>query len=160
MNNILGKEAYTTLLEKGNHVLSLCEDDNTTEDSIARKLFYELEIPSHYLPEQYKEDEAVVSALNELKKYASFICDMYDCGRKPVTEKVLPPWIVFPNLSATSLGWRMGLPETYLTVYDHMIREMSADEFKEYKAQYPAPQYMCIRARYIQKENLIKEEAV
>lgn len=160
MSNVVEKETLLALLEKGNYVLSLCENDNTTEDCVAIKAACEVEIPSHYLPEQYKKDETVTNALDELKKYASLVCDKYDCGRKPVTEKILPPWIVFPDLSATSLGWRMGLPETYLTVYGHMIKEMSADEFKEYKAEYPAPQYMYIRARYIQKENLLKKKFV
>ena len=62
----------------------------------------------------------------------------YDFGDKC---EVLPPWIVFPNYSRRSIGWRMGLGESYKAVWGSYMRYLDSRERDQYREKYPQPEY-------------------
>lgn len=141
MDCVFEKETKDSLLEKGNYILSLCKDEKDEQFEILPG------VPKHYLPSQYKENETVKQYINELTEYARRICNEWE--KNDCVLEILPPWIVFPELSATSAQWRLGtLPEMYYHIYRCMIRNMYKSELYEYKAKYPAPDYMIFKSGY------------
>lgn len=128
----------------------------------------------HYLEEENwdltEEQAAVVKdSLKILGDYASDICDRYYDGLKKYKAyekkfagggsspddkdyhnivfkdyRPLPHWIVFPHYPCNSLGWRMGLGESYGEVYGKYYSTLSEAEQKEEAEKYPEPEYIRI----------------
>jgi len=51
-----------------------------------------------------------------------------------------PPWVMFPEIPRSSIGWRMGGGETYLAYFGDRYRAMPSMERLEYRATYPEPE--------------------
>lgn len=51
----------------------------------------------------------------------------------------LPPFIVFPEYSPVSLGWRMGAGEDYLEYWGGIIRNLPKERLEEYCSRYDFP---------------------
>ena len=51
----------------------------------------------------------------------------------------LPPWLAFPSLEPTNIGWRMGGGEEHIYKLFVYYRYCSTDERQEYKRRYPEP---------------------
>lgn len=64
----------------------------------------------------------------------------------------LPPWLAFPDLPRTSIGWRMGAGEDYLTEFRRWIRGMSTDHFSEFRDRFPEP------AEWVGFPKMVREE--
>ena len=56
-------------------------------------------------------------------------------------EIMLPPWLIYPEIKAMSIGWRMGDGEAYLIEWGDWYEKLSKDEEMEYQANYPPPSY-------------------
>lgn len=50
-----------------------------------------------------------------------------------------PPWLRYPNLPRSSMGWRMGEGETYAEEFDGWLARQPASVVQAYQAKYPAP---------------------
>lgn len=149
----LHKQDVNKLADKGNYILSLCVNLETSDD------YAPIE---HHLPlrDQSKSEQdannwnltdseirTVKAYQKELVAYANIVIASYNEQCSEMIE-VLPLWIVFPTYSATTMGWRMGIGEKYEIVYLKMLERMRTQELKTYKSRYPAPEYMKIRSGY------------
>jgi hypothetical protein len=55
-------------------------------------------------------------------------------------EILLPPWMEHPDLPRYSLGWRMGLGESFLMKWDEWSRTLDQEKLVEYfKLHLPLP---------------------
>lgn len=52
-----------------------------------------------------------------------------------------PPWLVFPEYSPSTIGWRMGVGESYMMKWRLEYDKFGSEEKKKYKKKYPAPLY-------------------
>ena len=50
-----------------------------------------------------------------------------------------PPWLKYPNLPRTSMGWRMGEGESYVEEFHGWLARQPTDMIQVYQAKYPAP---------------------
>ncbi|WP_146039620.1 MULTISPECIES: hypothetical protein [unclassified Variovorax] len=50
-----------------------------------------------------------------------------------------PPWLRYPNLPRTSMGWRMGAGEAYAEEFDSWLARQPTGVLQAYQAKYPAP---------------------
>lgn len=58
---------------------------------------------------------------------------------KPIYSMV-PPWVKYPIIPAKSIGWRMGVPEEYLSEFRVWWSTLDADQKETYREIYPAPE--------------------
>ena len=85
----------------------------------------------------------VIENQSKLSEYAHDICNKYclmEIGAS--MEEILPPWIVFPFYPAQTIGWRMGLGESYADVFTVFLRTLPDVKKVEYMNKYPTPEYM------------------
>ena len=54
-------------------------------------------------------------------------------------DLMVPPWIKYPNLPRGSMGWRMGLGESYLEQFDAWYNRQHRDTHKSVWSEYPEP---------------------
>lgn len=52
-----------------------------------------------------------------------------------------PPWRVFPEYPPTSMGWRMGGGETYMSYWHCIYDDLSDADKKRYRRKHPRPLY-------------------
>ena len=141
------------LQAKGEYILSLCLDNLPLKDPNI--------IPSHHLPLKNLDEswndptnwdltdeqiEIVNTYRKDLMHYASLVISCYKKVQTP--EPMLPLWLVFPTYSATSLGWRMGMGESYEFCYNKMLNCMDDEARQAYMQKFPAPAYMKLRCYY------------
>ncbi|RYH62448.1 MAG: hypothetical protein EON54_09310 [Alcaligenaceae bacterium] len=50
-----------------------------------------------------------------------------------------PPWLKYPNMPRTSMGWRMGEGEDYAEEFSHWLSQLTTNELRAYRKKYPAP---------------------
>lgn len=86
-------------------------------------------------------------------KYESLVNSYVDIlyvrlKNNPVNEYVkiykqipLPPFIVFPTYTATTIGWRMGTGEYYAGIWHTIIKTLSPEELTEYCQKYTYPSW-------------------
>lgn len=60
----------------------------------------------------------------------------------------LPPFVVFPTYSSTTIGWRMGLGEIYESDWMQVIRTLSNEELMEYCSHYIYPMWWVMDNQY------------
>ena len=53
----------------------------------------------------------------------------------------LPPFIVFPSYSPSSIGWRMGSGEDYLMFWNEIMRVLPESEREEYCSRFDYPSW-------------------
>lgn len=63
-----------------------------------------------------------------------------------------PPWIAFPDIARSSIGWRMGDGADYLDDFHRMLDVLSPEARDDYEARYPEPEdwsglYVFLRGR-------------
>ena len=54
--------------------------------------------------------------------------------------RLVPPWIKYPNLRRGSMGWRMGMCESFLDKFRPWWKDLSTDEQDAYRLAYPEPE--------------------
>lgn len=59
-------------------------------------------------------------------------------------EYLLPPFLVFPLYSPTSLGWRMGSGADYAEYWAKFMKNLSKEERNEYLSKYEYPEWWII----------------
>lgn len=52
---------------------------------------------------------------------------------------MVPPWVKYPNLPRGSMGWRMGVGESYLDDFDKWWSRQRRDVRLRVKSVYPEP---------------------
>lgn len=52
-----------------------------------------------------------------------------------------PPWLVFPHYNPSSVGWRMGVGESYMIRWHLEYARFDGQKKKSYKKKYPVPLY-------------------
>lgn len=50
-----------------------------------------------------------------------------------------PPWLKYPNLPITSMGWRMGEGEDYNMEFSNWLDRQPLEVLRDYSARFPAP---------------------
>lgn len=50
-----------------------------------------------------------------------------------------PPWLKYPNLPRTSMGWRMGEGESYAEEFEGWLARQPEEVLQNYQVKYPAP---------------------
>ena len=87
---------------------------------------------------------------NELKtvfpSHAKLVCKytskVYKLSQNNKLNHIpLPPFIVFPMYSPTTIGWRMGTGEGYEADWMKRIKALSDEELSEYCSQYDYPMW-------------------
>lgn len=57
-------------------------------------------------------------------------------------EKPMPPiWIMYPNISQFSIGWRMGYGEGYKWDLIDWLKTLTSEEIKKYDKMFPKPKF-------------------
>lgn len=54
-------------------------------------------------------------------------------------EELPPPWLKHPEISAGSIGWRMGYGEDYMDQFDRWFATLGSGDRDEYRIHYPEP---------------------
>ncbi|RZL65963.1 MAG: hypothetical protein EOP81_02300 [Variovorax sp.] len=50
-----------------------------------------------------------------------------------------PPWLKYPNMPRTSMGWVMGDGEDYAEEFGHWLSQLASGDLHAYRTKYPAP---------------------
>ena len=85
----------------------------------------------------------IVSKQNELNSYAIDMISKY--WPKVLTEPtefedtILPPFIVFPMYTKSTIYWRIGDGESYRALFQCYIAQLSNEELSRYIEAWPAP---------------------
>lgn len=53
----------------------------------------------------------------------------------------LPPFVVFPTYSSTTLGWRMGIGEEYEHCWHNAVKRLSEEELQNYCSRFTYPKW-------------------
>lgn len=93
-----------------------------------------------------KERKMVESNLAVLADYAKEMCKCRQSGTcgydfSNLDSEILPPWIVFPHYSRHTIGWRMGIGESYKEIWGSYLRCLDGNNREKYKTKYPQPDY-------------------
>jgi hypothetical protein len=51
-----------------------------------------------------------------------------------------PPWVIYPKISAGSIGWRMGPGETYWDEFDRWYKNLPEDTRLRFRSDNPEPE--------------------
>lgn len=65
--------------------------------------------------------------------WSPYVSDMDEDGEP------YPPWLKYPNIPISSMGWRMGDGEDYMEAFGDWRRAQPADVLAAYAAKYPTP---------------------
>lgn len=160
----LDKVDYSALIKYSERIQSF-----HINEKMEKGAFYQLPLLEkaifHHLPLKDKDDDYLSSdnwdlseeekseiheLLEKLNEYydAIYIVRYYTPKGKFILNgnefkyEVLPPWIVFPQYTAMSLGWRMGSGEEYMEIYLSYIDTLSDEQYEAYTNKYPTPEYM------------------
>lgn len=52
---------------------------------------------------------------------------------------LVPPWLEYPDIPRTSIGWRMGAGEGYMDYFIRRYSGMDAEQREAYRIEHPAP---------------------
>ena len=52
---------------------------------------------------------------------------------------MLPPWIAFPDIARSSIGWRMGDGADYLDDFHRMLDALAPEERNRYETDHEEP---------------------
>ena len=78
-------------------------------------------------------------------KYVNKVYYLFKDGK--LKHVPLPPFIVFPMYTPTTVGWRMGAGESYSEIWHQMVKPLSETEKKEYCGKYDYPAWWVDAAR-------------
>lgn len=103
------------------------------------------------LPEDEKKQIKYI--IEEHKKYINFILSVSPAFFKPSLKEpikshlnkitdFLPPWVVFPLFDSSTIHWKMGTGESYISAYVDFQEELTDEEFALYHKVYPQPDYI------------------
>ncbi len=71
--------------------------------------------------------------------FAGKIPPMRDGQHVDPKGKTLPPWLVYPDIPAGSIGWRMGSGEDYYLEFYRYYSRLSEEDATDYAREYPEP---------------------
>lgn len=149
----------SSLLEKSDYIQSKClneqymDTDGTTPAGWIHSLPLKRAHGHGLDPANWdlsEEDISLIRAFNEdLRNYARSILRLCRSRRSSLTVKhrlasvtdFLPPWVAFPLYPFGSPAWSAGLGEEYMDAHLLFLSSLSIEEFKEYKAAFPIPDY-------------------
>lgn len=90
--------------------------------------------------EGYQEFKKVFPQFTEMvKQYVDIVYSGID--NHTIDHVPLPPFIVFPMYSSSTIGWRMGGGEWYEARWMRMISNLSEEQLKEYCDKYDYPEW-------------------
>jgi len=90
------------------------------------------------LPPEGVSQEDWAAYLEHQKMWRAKLRLRYDNELRSSTP--IPPWMKYPDQSRSSIFWRMGAGEEYLTDYVAVYFEYSSpEEIEAYKLKYPEP---------------------
>lgn len=56
-----------------------------------------------------------------------------------INNPMAPPWLMYPNISRYSIGWRMGYGENYMMDFADWYSGLNIDEQREFQEMFPEP---------------------
>jgi hypothetical protein len=71
--------------------------------------------------------------------FVSAFAYVADTASPRYSQSMKPPWTEFPDIPASSIGWRMGAGEGYYDEFYHWYSELSASEQDDYALKNPVP---------------------
>ena len=143
------------LIEKSNYVNSKCITELIDVGCGIKSWYHTLPLKDKEVSFQQesnwdlssREKEIISQYLLELKEYAKYVYSVEQINREWIERKfnsyleILPPWIVFPHYPADTIGWRMGVGESYKIVAHEFLNYLTDDELILYQNTYDVPTY-------------------
>ena len=86
---------------------------------------------------ELKNGKEVEISESEFKAFCTDILKEYKSRKK---DEMLPPWLQYPEYSIDSMGWRMGLSESYMVDWRKYLNSLSISDKLLYANKYPAKQ--------------------
>lgn len=56
-----------------------------------------------------------------------------------INNLMAPPWLMYPNISRYSIGWRMGYGENYMVDFADWYSGLNIDEQRQFQEMFPEP---------------------
>ena len=148
LTNQFEEEKLQKMLDASNYIKSFClNNDCKCKMPLKDETKHPFDFDNWNIPDKGKMKEAI----NIRNRYADECIRMYiengvspyhHFDREQIPKKaILPHWVVFPEYSENTLGWRMGIGESYLFTFNLYFDTLSEDEQKQLLKKYPAPEW-------------------